>query len=175
MLVAIHSLLKLCFRKSYPEKLISKIIQCIGDIGQKCSQLYSNENYEAICVSVVQLITLNSLEIQCTIIRTLTIMLDNNYFNKKLEENQECSIEERFKFCNKIYKSIDWLKLHSLKAQYDNKNIDQLKNIIAIQTQLLITIVIFDDFHRVEAFSELTYICFLYKLNQSKFFLLFCI
>lgn len=171
MLVAIHSLLKLCFRKLYPEEVISKIIRCIGCIGQECSQLYSNENYEAICVSVVQLITLNSLDIQSNIIYTLTIIMDNNYLNAA-QCNQTCSIGDHYKFCDKIYRCIDWSKLNALKAQHEMNNIDQLKNILAINIQLLIAIIVCSDFHRIEAFSELSYICYLYNLNESKKFLI---
>lgn len=167
MLVAIHSFLKLCFRKSYPEQLICQIIQCVGKIGRNCPLLYNNDNYRAISISVMQLITFNSLDIQCTIISTITTILDNHFFYTEKDNCDNCSFHQYHEFCDKIYKSLDWKKLQDLGGLYETEDVDQFRNIVATNIQLLVAIVTFDDFHRIKAFSELCYICNLYKLTRS--------
>lgn len=167
MLIAVHSLLKKCFRKLYPEELISKIVLCIGGIGQQCAQLYNNGNYQAIFKSVMQLITVGSLHIQCSIIKTLAIMLRTNYL-RIAEENESFSVQRYYEFCDDVYRSIDFDKLQMLTEQYKSTNIDQYKNIVAINVQLLVTIVTFSDFHRIDALMELCGLYFRHELSESK-------
>lgn len=166
MLVSMHSFLKLCFRKSYPEQLICRIIQCVGRIGRNCSILYNNENYKAITVSVLQLITFKSLNIQCTIISTLTTIWDTHFINKE-RDCENCTFQEYHTFCQSIYKTFDWKKFQDLKVVYEADQIDLFRNIMAINIQLLLAIITFDDFHRIAAFSELCYICSNYQLTKG--------
>lgn len=162
MLVATFSLFKISFRKSYSSKLTTKIINSICYILRDCHNIYIQDNFRNICLSVVKFLPFNSLEIQYSAINTLTALMNLNWF-----KNTNCDIEIYYDFCDKIYQTIEWKKLQVSPSQVESQ--DQLQNSIALNVQLLVSLLFFSCYHREIALQELSFVCSLYKLTEGMY------
>lgn len=161
MLLAMFSLFKISFRKSYSSKLTTKIINSICYILRDCHNIYFQESFRNICLSVVKFLPFNSLEVQYSAINTLTALM-----NLKWLKNSNCDIEIYYNFCEDIYKAIEWKKLQVSPSQAEGQ--DQLQNSIALNVQLLVALLSFSCYHREIALQELSFVCSLYKLTEGK-------
>uniref|UniRef100_A0A1B0BG36 Serine/threonine-protein kinase ATM n=1 Tax=Glossina palpalis gambiensis TaxID=67801 RepID=A0A1B0BG36_9MUSC len=167
MLLAVFSLLKISFRKSYSSQLITRIIESVSTIARGCRNIFMQENFKNICLSVVKFLTFNSLEIQFATVNTLTALMDINW-----HENAKIHLEIYHEFCDDTYKTIEWKKLRmSTTPEFSE---DQLQNDIAVNVQLLISLLTFSCFHREVALRELFYMCALYKLTDGMPSLIHC-
>lgn len=167
MLLAMFSLFKICFRKLYSVQLTTQIINCICYIVRDCRDIYVQESFRNICLSVVKFLPSTSLEVQYAAVNTLTALMDRNWL-----KNTKCDIEVYFDFCEHIYDSIEWKKIQIPPSQAEEP--DQLQNSIALNVQLSTSLLAFSCYHRDKALQELSFICSLYKLTEgiiNKFFI----
>uniref|UniRef100_A0A1A9WKS3 Serine/threonine-protein kinase ATM n=1 Tax=Glossina brevipalpis TaxID=37001 RepID=A0A1A9WKS3_9MUSC len=160
MLLAVFSLLKISFRKSYSCKMITRIIESVSAIARDCHNIFIEGNFKNICISVVKFLTFNSLEIQFATINTIAALMDINW-----QKNAKKHLEIYHEFCDDIYKTIEWKKLRL--SQTSESSQDQLQNDKALNVQLLVSLLTFSCFHREAALQELSYVCALYKLTEA--------
>ncbi|XP_065364298.1 serine/threonine-protein kinase ATM isoform X2 [Calliphora vicina] len=160
MLLAMFSLFKISFRKSYSVQLTTKIINSVCYIVRDCRDIYIQDSFRNICLSVVKFLPFTSLEVQYAAITTLTALMDINWL-----KNSKCDIEIYYDFCKKIYESIEWKKLQLPSSQAEGP--DQLQNSIALNVQLLVSLLAFSCYHRDVALHELSFVCSLYKLTEA--------
>ncbi|XP_046801392.1 serine/threonine-protein kinase ATM isoform X1 [Lucilia cuprina] len=160
MLVAMFGLFKISFRKSYSVQLTTKIINSVSYIVRDCRDIYMQDNFRNICLSVVKFLPFTSLKVQYEAINTLTSLMDINWL-----KNSKCNIEIYYDFCEKIYETIEWKKLQVPAAQAEGP--DQLQNSIALNVQLLVSLLAFSCYHRENALQELLFVCSLYKLTEA--------
>ncbi|XP_075154936.1 serine/threonine-protein kinase tefu [Haematobia irritans] len=161
MLLAVNSLLRLGYRKSYSAKLTAEIINSISYIAHDCSKIYLHDNFGVLCLSVVKFLTFPSLEIQYAAINTITALMDLHWICSN------CDIDLYYNFCDKIYESISWEKIQiSIK---EAENADQLQNSKALNVQLLVALVAFSTYHREIALNELVHVCAFYKFTEADF------
>ncbi|XP_037818798.1 serine/threonine-protein kinase ATM isoform X1 [Lucilia sericata] len=160
MLVAMFGLFKISFRKSYSVQLTTKIINSVCYIVRDCRDIYIQDNFRNICLSVVKFLPFTSLEVQYAAINTLTSLMDINWL-----KNSKCDIEIYYDFCENIYETIEWKKLQVPAAQAEGP--DQLQNSIALNVQLLVSLLAFSCYHRENALQELSFVCALYKLTEA--------
>ncbi|KAM7347211.1 serine/threonine-protein kinase tefu isoform 2-T3 [Cochliomyia hominivorax] len=160
MLLAMFSLFKISFRKSYSVKLTTKIIKSVCIIVRDCRDIYIQDSFRNICLSVVKFLPFTSLEVQYAAITTLTALMDINWL-----KNSKCDIEIYYDFCQNLYESIEWKKLQVPASQAEGP--DQLQNSIALNIQLLLSLLAFSCYHRENALQELSFVCALYKLTEA--------
>lgn len=160
MLLAMYSLFKIAFRKSYSTKVTAKIINSICYIVRDCSNIYVQDNFRNLCFSIVNFLPFPSLDIRYAAINTITALMDINWL-----QNTKCDIELYYEFCDNIYELINWKKLQIAPAQSESP--DQLQNSKALNVQLLVALLAFSCYHREAALQELSHVCALYKFTEG--------
>ncbi|XP_061389717.1 serine/threonine-protein kinase ATM [Musca vetustissima] len=162
MLLAMYSLFKIAFRKSYSTKMTAKIINSICFIARDCRNIYVQDNFRNLCFSIVNFLPFPSLDIQYAAINTITALMNINWLR-----NTKCDIDLYYDFCDNIYESIKWKKLQVAPTQADSA--DQLQNAKSLNVQLLVGILAFSCYHRVNALQELSHVCAFYKFTEADF------
>ncbi|XP_013106382.2 serine/threonine-protein kinase ATM [Stomoxys calcitrans] len=160
MLLAMSSLFKIAFRKSYSVKITAKIITCICYIVRDCSNIYVQENFRNLCLSVVNFLPFASLEVQYAAINSITALMDINWLG-----STKCDVDLYYDFCDSIYETIKWKQLQVFAAQAESP--DQLQNSKSLNVQLLVALLAFSCFHRENALQELSHVCALYKFTEA--------
>lgn len=163
MLLAMSSLFKIAFRKSYSSKLTAKIINSVCYIVRDCSDIYAQDNFRNLCFSIVNFLPFPSLDIQYAAINTLTALMDLNWL-----KNTKCDIELYYEFSDTIYESIKWKKLQIATGHAETP--DQLQNSMTLNVQLLVALLTFSCYHRDSALQELAHVCTLYKFTEGETF-----
>ncbi|XP_023036036.1 serine/threonine-protein kinase ATM [Drosophila willistoni] len=158
MFMALNSLLKIALKKSYTSQLTAKILYCVGQIAQRCRNIYAMENFGVICKSAAKFITMPTLDVRYATLCTLTILL-----------NTECvagdainDAQDHWTFCDELYTSIDFKKF-----SFDDE--DMMQNSHSAMFQILLAIFAFSSFHQETALKQLLHFCALRKLNETDF------
>ncbi|XP_005181014.2 serine/threonine-protein kinase ATM [Musca domestica] len=162
MLLAMYSLFKIAFRKSYSTKMTAKIITSICYIARDCRNIYVQDNFRNLCFSIVNFLPFPSLDIQYAAINTITALMDINWL-----KNTKCDIDLYYDFCDNIYELIKWKKLQVAPTQAESA--DQLQNAKSLNVQLLVGILAFSCYHRSNALQELSHVCAFYKFTEADF------
>ncbi|ALC48364.1 tefu [Drosophila busckii] len=160
MLIALMSMLKISMRKSYPTHISVKIISCVAEIAQRCSNIYELDNFAVICKSVGKFLTMPTLEVRLKTLSTLTLLLNTNYCNEQL--NAVGSSEQHLEFCEQLYETIDWNKL-----TFTSEDLKQ--NCISVIIQTLLAFFAYSTYHQELALQHLLEHCAEHKLTETDF------
>ncbi|KAH8369440.1 hypothetical protein KR009_011024 [Drosophila setifemur] len=161
MLMALNSLLRFAWKKSYTSYLTAKIVRCVGLVARHCPDIYLQSNFTVICKSTAKFITMPTLEVRFATVFSYTILLNTTCVTSDIIGHSQTHWE----FCKDLYESIDFKKL-----TYNDEDAKQNSN--AIIMQMLIAFVARSSFHQGAALTELLFHCALRRLSEIDFIFL---
>ncbi|XP_011193336.2 serine/threonine-protein kinase ATM [Zeugodacus cucurbitae] len=159
MFVALTSLLKIAYKKNYPTKITGNLIERVRLISRKCEGIWMNEGFISICVSVMKFLSFPSLQIQLSVISTVTSLMDSNWL---ASSTTTFSINEHYKICELLFSAINWKNLSDATP-------DLSQNRNSVVMQLLVALFAFSSYYQENALIDLVNFYAARKLTEDDF------
>lgn len=140
-MTALHSLLKITLKKSYPTQLAVQIVQCVGHVARHCSNIFESENFTIICMSVAKFLTMPTLEVRFAALTTLTLFFNTDFCVTDCDEDAVVRCDRHMEFCEQLYECIDWNK-------FTTAGQDLIQNSHAVTIQTLLALFAFSTFQQ---------------------------
>uniref|UniRef100_A0A0K8UL82 Serine/threonine-protein kinase ATM n=1 Tax=Bactrocera latifrons TaxID=174628 RepID=A0A0K8UL82_BACLA len=159
MFVALTSLLKIAYKKNYPEKITSNLIDSVRLISRNCEGIWMKDGFICICISLMKFLSFPSLRIQFALIRTITSLMDTGWLKSS---STTFHINEHYNMCEQLFSAINW------KLLLDTST-DLAQNRNSVVTQLLVALFAFSSYYQKNALIELGNFYAARKLTEADF------
>ncbi|XP_054727235.1 serine/threonine-protein kinase ATM isoform X1 [Anastrepha obliqua] len=145
MFVALTSLLKVAYKKNYSARITSNLIKSVRQISRQCEGIWTRESFLNICTSVMKFLSFPSLQIQFSVINTITSLMDSNWLKSS---TSSIYINEHYNMCQELFSTINWTNLL-------DSTTDLAQNRAAVVMQLLVALIGFSSYYQENALKEL--------------------
>ncbi|XP_067638113.1 serine/threonine-protein kinase ATM isoform X4 [Eurosta solidaginis] len=145
MFVALTSLLKIAYKKNYSATITDKLMKSVRQISRKCEGIWTNEGFINICVSIMKFLSIPSLQIQFSVISTVTALMDSDW---QKSSTSSFYANAHYNMCHELFSAINW------KSLLDSTT-DLTQNRNSVIVQLLVALIAFSSYYQEHALKEL--------------------
>ncbi|XP_014097138.2 serine/threonine-protein kinase ATM [Bactrocera oleae] len=159
MFVALTSLLKIAYKKNYPVKITSNLIDSVRLISKNCEGIWMKDDFICICISLMKFLSFPSLQIQFSVISTITSLMDTGWLKSSATTFH---INEHHNMCEQLFSAINWKDLLDTST-------DLAQNRNSVVMQLLVALFAFSSHYQKSALNKLENLYATRKLSEEDF------